>query len=54
MPYLLKLFNGVLFTEKVPNSWGSGIIIPIYKSWDRSDPSNYCGITLSGNVCSIR
>ncbi len=50
IPYILKLCNGILKVEKVPSSWGSALIIPIYKTGDKWDPNNYRGITLSKNI----
>ena len=47
LPYILKLFNEILNNEIVPNRWGLGHIVPIFKSGAKSDPSNYRGITLS-------
>ena len=34
--YILKLFNGILKVEKVPQNWGSGLIIPIPKTGDKN------------------
>ena len=46
MPVYLKLFNSILISGKMPETWCRGLITPIYKSGDRSDPSNYRGICL--------
>ena len=48
--YILKLFNGILKVEKVPQNWGSGLIIPIPKTGDKNEPDNYRGITLSNSI----
>ena len=40
------LFNYILDKKRFPRSWSSGIIIPIHKRGDISDPNNYRGITL--------
>ena len=57
MPVLIKLFNLILRSGKMPDIWCQGLITPIYKSGDRSDPTNYRGICVSsclGNLfCSI-
>jgi hypothetical protein len=46
-PVYRKLFNIVLKSGIIPESWTKGIIIPIFKKkGDIKDPSNYRGITL--------
>ena len=50
MPILLKLFNKVLQTEYFPTNWSKGYIVPLYKSGDDLDPSNYRGITISNCI----
>ena len=43
----MKLFNRILETGQIPQSWSAGRIVPIYKQkGDRSRPENYRGITL--------
>lgn len=47
MPIYCKLFNIILNTGKIPNSWSKGIILPIYKNKGSvSEPSSYRPITL--------
>ena len=47
LPVYNKLFNKVLTTGNIPESWSKGIIIPIYKNkGNPKDPNNYRGITL--------
>ena len=57
MPVYLKLFNSILISGKMPETCCRGLITPIYKSGDRSDPSNYRGICVSSCLgklfCSI-
>lgn len=49
--FYLRLFNNVLESGQVPNSWNSGVIIPIFKGkGDPKDPSNYRGITLVSSL----
>ena len=50
---MLKLCNGILGVEKVPSSWGGGLIVPIHKSGDKQDPNNYRGITLSNGISKL-
>ena len=42
-----KLFNFILKHEYFPKDWCRGFIIPIFKSGDQMNPSNYRGITIS-------
>jgi hypothetical protein len=42
---LCKLFNNILSTGKFPVVWAKGIIVPIFKSGEKCNPSNYRGIT---------
>lgn len=47
MPVYNKLFNLILQSGKMPEIWCQGLITPIYKSGDKSDPTNYRGICVS-------
>ena len=42
----LSLFNHIL-KQVYPKTWSRGVIIPVYKKGDSSDPNNYRGITLT-------
>ena len=57
MPVYLKLFNTVLRSGIMPQTWCNGIITPIFKSGVKSDPSNYREICISSCLgklfCSI-
>ena len=47
MPIYCKLFNLILNTSKIPNSWSEGIILPIYTNKGSvSEPTSYRPITL--------
>ena len=47
MPIYVKLFNCVLNTGILPDSWLEGTIIPIFKNkGDHKDPSNFRPITI--------
>jgi hypothetical protein len=37
---LCKLFNNILSTGKFPVVWAKGIIVPIFKSGEKCNPSN--------------
>jgi hypothetical protein len=54
---VLKLFNMVLTSGCFPDVWNQGLISPIHKSGDKSDPNNYRGICVNSNLgkvfCSI-
>ncbi|KAL9982766.1 hypothetical protein ACROYT_G004864 [Oculina patagonica] len=47
MPVYIKLFNLILRSGHMPDVWCQGLITPIYKSGDKSDPTNYRGICVS-------
>ena len=44
---LTKLFNFILSKGTYPDSWSTGLITPIFKSGNKSDPSNYRGICVT-------
>ena len=54
---ILKLFNIVLRTGLFPEVWNEGLITPIFKSGDKTDPQNDRGICINSGVgkvlCSI-
>ncbi len=47
---LLKQFSLVLSVGHFPEAWNRGLITPIFKSGDKSDPNNYRGICVSSNL----
>ena len=57
MSVYLKLFNAVLSSGTMPQTWCGGLITPIFKSGTKNDPSNYRGICISSCLgklfCSI-
>ena len=44
---VVKIFNVLLKSGQIPDSWTEGIIIPIHKQGNNTDPNNFRGITLS-------
>ena len=47
-------FNLIFDSGIIPNCWGKGIIIPIYKNkGTQSSPDNYRGITLISSFCKL-
>ena len=57
MPIYLQLFNAVLKSGFMPQTWSYGTITSIFKNGTESDSSNYRGICIAsclGNLyCSI-
>ena len=45
-PYLVQIFNHIFNTGLYPESWCNGVLIPIHKKGDKSNPANYRGITI--------
>ena len=51
---ITKLFNKIFEGKGFPEEWKWGVLQPIYKNkGDRSDPSNYRGITLLETINKI-
>ena len=46
VPYLKDLFNAIFDNGEFPSIWNIGMIVPLFKSGNVSDPSNYRGISL--------
>ena len=46
IPYLVKIYYRIYDSGIYPESWCKGLIVPIYKKGDKSDPNNYRGIML--------
>ena len=41
------LFNSIIDEEIFPSEWSSGYLVPLFKSGDKTDPSNYRGISIT-------
>ena len=53
-PVLKKLFNDILSNGKIPDTWRSSYLIPLYKGKGTvKDPSNYRGIALQSCLYKI-
>ena len=52
-PILLNFFNTILQFQKTPIMWGSGWIVPIYKSGPTDDPKNYRPITVTSCISKL-
>ncbi|PNF30400.1 hypothetical protein B7P43_G12866 [Cryptotermes secundus] len=48
-----KLINSIWNTEKLPDQWKESIIVPVHKKGDKTDCSNYRGISLLSTSCKI-
>ena len=51
--FLLKLVNQIINSGDYPDSWGRGIIAPIFKSGDDNQAKNYRGITISNILSKV-
>ena len=51
--FLLNLVNQIFNSGEYPESWGLGIITPIFKSGDANQAKNYRGITVSNILSKI-
>ena len=52
-PVLLLIFSHSLSHGVIPKSWKRAAIIPIYKSGDKTVPSNYRLISLTSVICKV-
>ncbi len=48
-----QFFNSILLMEAVPESWGHGYIVPLFKSGSVLEPNNYRGITISSCLSKV-
>ncbi|MES9881010.1 MAG: reverse transcriptase domain-containing protein [Sedimenticola sp.] len=52
-PYIVRLFNVIFNSGIYPDLWAAGIIVPIPKKGDKSNVSNYRGITLINSIAKL-
>lgn len=52
-PLLLKIFNDIMQTEKMPTEWGDSTTSMLYKKGDPSDPINYRPIALLNHILKL-
>ena len=50
---LLLILSHSLSHGVIPKSWKRAAIIPIYKSGDKTIPSNYCQFSLTSVICKV-
>jgi hypothetical protein len=48
-----KLINSIWNKEELPEQWKESIIVPIYKEGDKTDCSNYRGISILSTAYKI-
>ena len=53
LPYLSDMFNRILNSGHFPDDWSKAVIIPVFKKGDRSNPSDYRGISLISCLCKL-
>ena len=50
---LCSLFNVILRSGTFPNAWKKAFLVPVFKSGDTSDPSNYRGISINSCLAKL-
>jgi len=48
-----KVINSIWNNEELPEEWKGSVIVPIYKNGDKTDCSNYRGISLLSAMYKI-
>ena len=51
--FLIRLFNRILETDKMPDEWRKSVLVPIYKKGDVQSCNNYRGIKLMSHTMKI-
>ena len=52
-PILTVLFTQSFISGELPNDWLTANITPVFKKGDKSNPSNYCPISLTSLCCKL-
>ncbi len=50
---IANLFNKLYGSAYFPEQWSTGVIVPIHKKGNKSDPGNYRGITLTSSMSKL-
>lgn len=53
IPYIIRLINISINNATLPHDWKSAIVVPIYKSGDKTKVENYRPISLTSVVCKV-
>ena len=53
LPHITKIFDYIFNNSVYPQNWLNGIIVPIPKKGDLTDPKNYRGITIMSVFAKI-
>ena len=51
--FLIRLYNRILETDKMPDEWRKSVIVPIYKKGDVYSCTNYRGKRLMSHTMKI-
>ncbi len=50
---VIKLFSNILSNGEYPSGWFEGLITPLHKKGVKTDPANYCGITVTSALGKV-
>jgi hypothetical protein len=51
--FIIIIINSIWNTEHLPEQWKESIIVPIHKKGNKTDCSNYRGISLPSTSCKM-
>ena len=51
--FMVEFFNKIYNEGYYPKEWSNSIIVPIFKKGERTDPSNYRGISLNNIISKV-